>query len=225
MATFLINFATRSRPEKFFNCLDNLRHTSSKKNYFVLAKCDMDDDSMNNDSVRDRLKYYPEVQVEWGISENKVHAINRDIEKSLNTWKILMNHSDDMWMAKDGWDEIIESDMNKFFPDLGGVLHYNDGNHYGNKLMTYSIMGKKYFDRFGYVYYPGYANVYCDNEAMEVAKKLNKYVYIPDAILNHNHPMWGKAEWDDQYKKTEEPIGYKKDREIYTSRVANNFGL
>lgn len=220
----LVKFATRSRPRKFINCLENYSHFSEYDNYQIIVSADIDDASMYNKEIIDAVKNFDNVQIIFGVSRNKVDAINRDISIATK-FDILINLSDDMLFVKKGFDLMIINDFQVLFPDYDGVLHYDDGNHYGNKLMTMSIMGNAYYDRFGYIYHPAYESVYCDNEAMEVAKKLGKYVYIPNTIFNHNHPAWGKAPWDEQYRKTEEPGLYRKDNETFKIRRKNNFYL
>jgi hypothetical protein len=210
----LINFASRSRPVKMFYCLENLRSFSTLYEYKVLLKLDLDDASCNNEATREGLKYFPECQIEWGYSESKVSAINRNIGSSLEMWDILINLSDDQLFTVKGFDEIIKHDMDLYFKDRDGFLHYPDTKT-GNKIPTMSIMGRKYFDRDGYVYHPSFLSVFADNFAMDVAKKRGKYMFLDKSIYIHKHPAYGLAEWDAQYKKTESKEFYQKDRETY----------
>ncbi len=94
-----------------------------------------------------------------------------------------------------------------------------------NKLPTMSIMGKKYLDRFGFIYHPSYKNVYADNEAMEVAIALGKHKFIDKNIYDHFHPVWNMAEWDEQYRQSENVVSYAIDKANYEERKANNFYL
>ncbi len=85
-----------------------------------------------------------------------------------------------------GYDSTIVDDMKKFFPNTDGVLWYNDG-YQGQNLNTLCILGKKYYDRFGYIYHPSYITLYCDNEFTKVSQKLNKCQYIDKIIIRHKH--------------------------------------
>jgi len=71
--------------------------------------------------------------------------------------------SDDMVPKAWGWDNEIAIAMNQHFPDLDGCVHFNDGNTDG-ELITFSILGKRLYERFGYIYHPDYKSLYCDNE-------------------------------------------------------------
>ena len=94
--------------------------------------------------------------------------------------------ADDMICVQQGWDQIIRNEMNKNFPDGDGVLHFNDG-FTGEKLNTLPILTKSYYDRFGFVYNTAYKSLFCDNEFQEVAKKLNKTIYINQVLFPSNY--------------------------------------
>jgi glycosyl transferase family 2 len=208
------SFASRSRPEKFFAALDNIREMSVIKDYEIIAKLDIDDLSMHNNEVKNKLTKYPEVTVKWGLSENKIHAINRDNNFS---GEIICCHSDDMVFIKKGFDDVIRREIEKDF-----YLHFPDG--YANeRLSTYSIMHVNYYKRFGYIYHPQYKNLWCDNEQMDVAKKLYRYKYVGEQIFEHRHPSAGKAQKDEQYRLTESSNSV--DKTTYLKRKKINFDL
>jgi hypothetical protein len=207
------SFASRSRPQKFFAALDNIREMSASNNYEVFAKLDEDDKAMAD--IGCTLNNIPNLHIRWGRSRNKVHAINRDLEGM--TGDIICCHSDDMVFIKKGFDDIIRREMEK---DI--YLHFPDG-HANERLSTYSIMHIDYYKRFGYIYNPQYKSLWCDNEQMEVAKKLGRYKYVPEQIFEHRHPTWGLAEKDAQYRKTEKFNII--DKATFQRRKKINFGL
>ncbi|MCX5725308.1 MAG: hypothetical protein NTX84_12510, partial [Nitrospirae bacterium] len=118
-------------------------------------------------------------------------------------------------------DDIIIQDMEKYYPDGDGVLHYNDDKQ-KERLNTLSIMGKKYFDRFGYIYNPEYLSVYCDNEFTDVSRLLEKTTYIDQVIIRH---FWIEIGVDALYQRNENRELYTHDQKVYETRKANNFGL
>jgi hypothetical protein len=73
-----------------------------------------------------------------------------------------------------------------YFPDLDGALHYSDG-YQKNKLITLSILGRKLYDYFGYIYHPDYKSLYCDNEFTQEVYRLDKVKYIDHVIIKHEH--------------------------------------
>lgn len=221
----LYKFPSRSRPEKFFNSLDNIFINQRHEDFIVWATLDKNDETMNTEEVKERIKRYDRAYPIFGESESKIHAVNRDMELTPE-WDILVVMSDDMVFVERGFDTTIIEDMQKYFPDLDGVLHYNDGNQMEN-VMTMTIYGRKYYDRFNYIYHPSYISLFADNEQTQVAKLLRKYKYMGDdkIIFKHFHPAWGLAKMDAQYIKTESREYWVKDETNYLNRKRNNFDL
>jgi hypothetical protein len=101
-------------------------------------------------------------------------------------------------------------------------LHFPDG--YANeKLCTYTIMHWDYYNKFGYIYHPDYKSLWADNEQMIVAKRLYKYRFVDEQILEHIHPSAGKAHKDAQYIITEKFNSV--DKATFLKRQRNNFDL
>jgi hypothetical protein len=100
------------------------------------------------------------------------------------------------------------------------VLWYNDG-YVGQKLNTMCIMGRKYFDRFAYIYHPDYISLFCDNEFMDVSMILNKVKYSEDVLFKHEHPANGVGAMDKLYNMNEKY--YKIDQITYEKRKQQNF--
>jgi hypothetical protein len=218
----IFNFASRSRPEKFFAALDNIRSLAEGE-YEVIAKLDSDDKTVTNSEVSEKLKQHPEVKVCWGISENKVHAINKGLEGI--AFDIMIVMSDDVLFTEKGFDRRIIQDMQKYFPTTDGCLWYNDGTPNGHRIMTVSIIGRKYFDRTGKVYNEEYFSLYCDDEETRKAKLLGRIQYFPDVIFRHKHWLWDFSRKDELNARNDAPMMYEHDRQVFESREKINFGL
>jgi hypothetical protein len=221
----LYKFPSRSRPEKFFAAINNIIDLSASKDFEIVATLDLDDHSMMDEEVQDRLLLYPQLSAIYDKSESKVHAINRDlVEIEKLKWDILCLHSDDMRFVRDGFDDDIREAFERYAPDLDALVHFPDQNAM-DRLITYPIMGRAYYNRFRYVYNPIYKSVYCDNEQHEVANLLGKYKYVPKTILKHLHAAYGDVPMDDLYRRNEEPVMYAMDRETFRRRKEEGFGL
>lgn len=219
---FLFKLASRSRPKKFIEVIENIHtHLSRGCEFKILATLDVDDETMNNEGMRNRLKMYDKVFPIYGLSNNKIDAINREIEFTTSSdFDILINMSDDMAFIENSFDKIIESHIN----DGDCILHFPDQNQ-GSNCMTMSIMDRKYFERFNYIYNPEYESLECDVEAMEVGKRLGRYRYIDKVIFYHYHPSFGQAKYDEQYLKTESYEVRIRDKTTFDRRKINNFYL
>jgi hypothetical protein len=79
-----------------------------------------------------------------------------------------------------------------------------------------SIMGREYYNRFKYIYHPDYTSLWCDNEAMDVAIELNRYVYLNQHLFEHKHPAWGFGQTDALGRRND--IYYRQDERTYIKR-------
>jgi len=224
----LFKFASRSRSKNFFSALDNiLENISDLDNFCILISLDTDDETMNNGYVIHNLtkyvyKYPNKIIIKYGNSKSKIDAINRDINeiKDFFDFDIVVNFSDDMKIIEKNFDEIIRNKFNLNYPDTDGNIYFNDG-FVGDKISTMSIIGRKYYDKFNYIYHPSYYSLWCDNEYTEVAKKNQKIIYFDENIFIHNHPANVGGLIDEQLIKTE---SYSEiDRKNYEKRLNNNF--
>ena len=213
----LFKYATRSRPENFIRGLESIANNYENDNASILISIDEDDESMQEYAGLKLSMNNCSLKFISGKSKNKVDAINRDMGFA-EPWDILIAVSDDMVFKKKGFDNDIRE---SFGSNLDQCLHFPDGNR--NDLITMSIMGRDYYNRFGYIYHPDYVSLYCDNEQTDVAKKLGCYKYVDKQIFEHLHPAYGKAVFDAQYQHTES--FNEVDRITYLRRKGMNFGL
>jgi hypothetical protein len=217
----LIKFPTRGRRNKFLNVLNKYQTLLSNKiDVKFIITMDEDDSEMNNDLVRDVLSQFKNLVYFYGNSKTKIEAINVDIEK-VEDWDIILLASDDMIPKIKGYDEIIVNKMEEFFPDTDGVLWFNDGNR--TDLNTLSILGKKYYSRFKYIYNPEYKSTWSDNEFTDVANILGKQKYFDEIIIKHEHPDSGYGNRDIIHAQNFENEFH--DKNIYEKNKTLNFGL
>jgi hypothetical protein len=222
----LIKIPTRGRPEQFFSMLElYIRNLVDKIGVRFLVTIDEDDESMNNDMVMRYFSSYiehygVEIDVMVGVSKNKIHAINRDLDSYPKKWDILILTSDDMLPIFEGYDEIIRRDMRLNFSDTDGILYYPDG--YTN-LNTLPILGRKYYERFNYIYNPAYRSFFPDNEFHEVADLLGKQYHGGIVMFSHEHPANTGKGWDEVYEKNN--TTWEEDKLTYIKRRKRGFDL
>jgi len=218
----LVKFPTRGRKNKFFNVLKKYQTLANNlDNMLFLITIDEDDIEMNNPNCLEILSTFKNCKVVVDYSSSKVHAVNRDMNYAKD-WDILLLASDDMIPQIKGYDEIIINKMKDTYPDTDGVLWFNDGFK-KNELNTICILGKKYYEKFNYIYYPEYKSTWCDNEFMTVADLLGKQTYFNDVIIKHEHPDWGFGKQDEIHKKNYQDLNY--DMNLYNNRKKINFEL
>jgi hypothetical protein len=217
----LIKYPSRSRPERFFDGLDSIyRNISDMDNFRVACTLDVDDESMHNAEVIDKIGKYRNVSIQWGTSESKVHAINRDLP---DYGDIIVVYSDDMRTDFYGFDEIIRNAFKEHFPDLDGMIHLPDQDTKAI-LATMYIAGRPFYKRFGHIYPPQYKSLWCDNHMMAVAKILNRYAFIDcPGVVTHLLPAMGWIPKDEMFIRQQ--LDWDRDEAIFRENEANNFYL
>lgn len=211
----LIQFPTRGRPEQFGNVLlQYIDMLADKENYHINVNCDCDDVSMclRTDWLVRVACATRKMSIHFSSNKSKVEAINRHIDG--REFDIVLLASDDMIPQVRGYDDVIRQQMDLHFPDLDGVLWFHDGRR--RDLNTIALMGRKYFDRFGYIYHPDYKSLWADNELQDVAAILGKQVFVDQVILKHEHFSYGAAQLDETYRKSESD--YLDDERTYRRR-------
>ena len=216
----LVKFPSRGRPEKLKTAfLKYVEMATNPSKISFLISLDEDDQTLTKTMQIVLKKLFPRVTITVGPPCGKIGAVNRDMDNA-GDYDILLLASDDMIPVVHGYDEQIRTNMQKHYPDTDGVLFFNDG-YRGNNLNTLCILGKKYYERFGYIYHPSYKSEYCDNEFMEVAASLGKQTYFPEVIIKHEHPLWTQNTKDKTYQENDKYVN--QDRDNYLQRKMNGF--
>lgn len=237
----LIKIPTRERGLGFvYKYLENITNPETK----VWLTLDADEWD-NYGDVSEALGFPTELDLFWTVweTESKIDAYNRDIDhiSSRFDWDIIMVGSDDMWPKEKGFDQNIIDDMMEHFPDTDGALWYDTEDSLTELKSRYNreftwgspewqrrwicmlpVMGRKYYERFGYIYHPAYKSFFCDDEYTAVGRKLGKLKPIPRNHIRHQHPSWGAGVPDDDlYKRNNQ--NWKGDEQTFIKRKREGF--
>lgn len=218
----LVKFPTRERPHKWFLVIKQYFDLAHDKDIRFLVTLDSDDPHINT-----YVKYCQSLQqqglsIEWiiGLSSNKIHAVNRDMDKS-GDWDIVVLASDDMICKVQNWDFILSNEMESYFPDTDGVLYHKDGK---TQLNTMCILGREYYNRFGYIYEPEYISLWADNEFMEVSRMLEKERVFEQVLFEHEHYSTHRHIQPDAMMLKNQKF-YHQDEATYKRRKHLNFNI
>ncbi len=66
-------------------------------------------------------------------------------------------------------------------------------------------------------------HLFCDNAIRDLGQRAACLRHLPDVLIEHMHPVAGKAEMDDGYRAVNSTRRYVEDREAY--RQWRTFGL
>ena len=105
-----------------------------------------------------------------------------------------MGCADDVIFRTNGWDTAVIEEFNKL-DDKIGFVYPNDGHH-GENLGTHGFFHKNWFNTLGYISPPIFNVDYSDNYVMNVAKGVERCIYLPNILIEHMHWTFGKSDFD-----------------------------
>jgi glycosyltransferase involved in cell wall biosynthesis len=134
-------------------------------------------------------------------------------------------------LPQPGWLRIAMEAMRKHFPDMDGLVSLADGYWKNAELPLHFIIGRKLVERLGgEIFHVGYAHTCCDSELGARAKQLNKFVWCPEALVLHDHPiLLGEKqkeaiEADPVYRWAYDPARRQRDCDLLLER-AKRYGF
>lgn len=212
----------------FFQSLDSLNENiRDRDNYHISLTLDTDDEILNDESVVDRIRMYPNTSIAWGLSDSKIHAINRDFPKEYD-FDVVICWSQDMFATMYGFDDIFRNYITHIAhqrEDFDFLVHFPepDSKEYLNVLY---VATKPYYDRFGYIYHPSYKSLWADNESMEVAKALKRYHFCGvHGLYAHKNPAYGHYGIQRDALFNEQQGYWDVDEKNFHERKLRNFDL
>ena len=240
----LVKFPSRGRPEQFLKVLRMMVEMSTiPESIHYLVSIDTDDESMRGGIITRASAICNAITFVYGASKTKIEAINRDMSFT-SEWDIVLLASDDMLPQVKGWDEVIrkafgEETVNEIStseawtsldnnvgngrlisssPNLDQALWFFDGHQH--RICTLIVMGKKRYEKFGYLYHPSYISLWCDNEWTGV----NQPKKFEQILFKHEHPAWGGGVPNDALYVRNEAY-FERDRMNFEKRKQLNFPI
>lgn len=116
-----------------------------------------------------------------------------------------------------GWDAKI----NRSCTDMGmAVVYCNDLVH-GSNLPTAVALTQNIVQTLGYMVPPDGVHLYFDNFWKHLGEELGCLRYLPGEIIEHCHPIVGKAAWDKRYEEVNSGELYDSDRKVFEAWKRN----
>lgn len=170
----------------------------------------VDDDDIN-------LHDYENVANEYGLQ--MIVGARKRLGPTLNDMAVLFAEDyfalgfigDDMRPRTQGWDGKILGSLHGL---KTGFTHGDDGA-WGDQLATQVFLTSDIVEQLGYMVPPGIIHMYLDNFWSDFARKIDRFEYHGDILIEHLHPAWGKAEHDDLYAETNNSERMNADRILY----------
>lgn len=118
-----------------------------------------------------------------------------------------------------GWDSAYLQALR----DLGtGIVFGNDLLQRGN-LPTQCAMTSDIIRALGWMAPSDLTHLYVDNFWRDLGIQAGCLAYLPDVVVEHMHPIVGKAAWDEGHVRVNSQAMYSKDRAAYAAYRAERF--
>lgn len=201
---------SRGRPES----ANDLAHT------WWTVSCDasdlyivVDSDDPKLDEYHDALDDAP-TGVALVIQEtpgNMVKALNRTALHLAKRHFALCFMGDDHRPRTPCWDNIVTESLELMGT---GIVTGSDG-YREDELPTWCAMSSDIVRILGYMAPPGLVHMYVDNAWKTLGETLERFVYLPSVLVEHMHPVVGKAAMDEGYLRVNSPAIYARDEAAY----------
>lgn len=118
---------------------------------------------------------------------------------------------DDHRPRTSGWDAAYLDALR----DLGTGYVYGNDLLAGERLPTQWAQTSDIVQALGAMVPAPVQHLWADNQICDLGHAIDRIRYLPDVIVEHAHPLAGKAAEDDGYREVNAPALYEADRRIY----------
>lgn len=212
---FSLIHPSRNRPEMAEQALMEWTNKLSGENPYEYL-LSIDDDERDKDA-------YSEVARRFGgrliVHDNRsyVEAVNHAARLCDGDFLIVV--SDDFG-CPERWDvSLVEVAADR--KDVAILVH----DAVDGRIMTLPIVGRAFYERLGYVFYPEYSSLFCDDELTEVAKLTGSLVDATHLVFPHRHHSVGQTPFDKTYERQDSNRAWWEGWRLFEKRKAVGFGL
>lgn len=117
-----------------------------------------------------------------------------------------------------GWDVTINAAWTS-----GAAVIYGNDLMQGPNLPTAVALDARIVKALGYMSPPTLQHLYVDNFWKELGVALGSLTYLEHVIIEHVHPIAGKAEWDDEYRRVNDGAIYAADAQASSEYMTTQF--
>ena len=224
MTDLVVVVPSRGRPEAARELAETFEETCTADTRIVLA-LDGDDPALRE---YDKLgwstpPWTPAPRISYALTQpsgTMVSALNIAALSAAQDAFAVGFQGDDHRPRTKGWDQAYLDALR----ELGTGIVYGDDLLQRRNLPTQCAMTADIVRTLGFMAPPTLVHLYIDNFWLELGRRAECIRYLPDVVVEHRHPVAGKAQWDEGYERVNDPGMYAKDerafREYYESGLA-----
>lgn len=110
-----------------------------------------------------------------------------------------------------GWDQAYLDALR----ELGTGIVYGNDLLQGEALPTQCAMTSDIVRALGHMAPPGLTHLFVDDYWRDLGRSADCLRYLPDVVVEHMHPVAGKAEWSEGHRRVNAPAMYQADSDVY----------
>lgn len=211
---------SRGRPESVARVVDAWNRTEAWESARLIFVIDADDPKYGeyfDHSASPASPFgcvYITTMPEW---QPLVPKLNTVAVKAAETYHYLAFMGDDHLPRTKGWAEDLVSELK----EMRTGIAYGDDGFQGKRLPTYWAMTSDIVSALGRMVPAPVDHLYCDNAVKVLGQGADCLRYLPHVLIEHMHPMAGKAETDAGYERVNAPVQYRKDELAYLRWIAD----
>jgi hypothetical protein len=212
MSDLIILCPTRGRPEAAREAFESFRATSQLDGAEIMFVVDDDDPKLAEYDAQ------PFLHLTLPAPGNMVKALNEAAQWALTN----LNPSfigfigDDHRFRTPGWDVDFAGVL---IERGGGMVYANDLARLDGDIPTQIVMSSAIVRALGWMGLPTCTHLYIDNAWRVIGDELKMLFYMPDVVIEHLHPAFGKAEWDEGHKRVNTSAMYNHDAEAFAEWI------
>jgi len=210
MKDLAILVPSRGRPNAIASLYAELARTKTVADLIVVV--DDDDEQMNE---------YIELGVTLFVVKRDGKGMAKPLNKAASHFKDAYRHfaflGDDHRPRTQEWDKAFVTALD----ELGTGIVYGNDLFQAEQLPTAVAMTGNIVHALDGMVPPGMIHLYLDNFWMQLGKDLGKIRYMGHIIIEHLHPVAGKADWDDNYREVNAEEVYSADAKAYYDYITS----
>jgi hypothetical protein len=207
---------TRSRPQNLERLVRAWHETGAFGGADLILGIDVDDARFGG--YVDFLRAHPEVRViqldKWAPL---VPKLNLMATMSAGRYPLLAFMGDDHIPRTPMWAHMLIADHLR---PGSGIVYGRDGIQ-DRRLPTWWSMDGRIIDALGRMVPAPVQHLYCDNAVKKLGERADQLGYDDRILIEHMHPVAGKAEMDAQYVRVNRRQQYDRDQAAFDSWVAS----
>lgn len=208
--SLLVMVPTRGRPQNMLDLIATFLETSELDSTRLWFWVDNDDPERHN--YKSAVEPFLGLGIEFtcGPRLRLGPTLNKMAAGRVGQFEYLGFVGDDHRFRTPGWDVIFEEALSWHSM---AMVYGNDLVH-GPNIPTAAFMTSTIPKKLGYFVPPGIMHLFADN-AWKTMGEATQLIYRGDVIIEHMHPLVGKAESDEGYVEVNAPEVYQRDQAAF----------